>query len=211
MPKKNAALAPPEPNMECVRSRIIASAISLFCQKGYEASSVREIVQMAGVTKPALYYYFKNKEDLFHFVIHEPLADFQKRIGEACSVPCSSFKEQLDAIEGIYVDAALKNPDLVRLINSLAFSGLYEWAFDFHGFWKKNLSLIFAVFKKAQKKGWIRSDIPAEALAYNFAGMTLGIMRGIAFFPEYRKKGWLRQKSSQIILEGIAPNKRNHK
>ena len=44
--------------------RILQVAICLFAQKGYEATSTREIVEAAGVTKPMLYYYFGSKEGL---------------------------------------------------------------------------------------------------------------------------------------------------
>jgi AcrR family transcriptional regulator len=44
--------------------RILQVAIGLFAQKGYEATSTREIVEAAGVTKPMLYYYFGSKEGL---------------------------------------------------------------------------------------------------------------------------------------------------
>ena len=44
--------------------RILQVAVCLFAQKGYEATSTREIVEAAGVTKPMLYYYFGSKEGL---------------------------------------------------------------------------------------------------------------------------------------------------
>jgi AcrR family transcriptional regulator len=44
--------------------KILQVAISLFAQKGYDATSTREIVEAAGVTKPMLYYYFGSKEGL---------------------------------------------------------------------------------------------------------------------------------------------------
>ncbi len=50
---------------ESTQDRLLKSALNLFAQKGYDAASIREIIQDAGVTRPVLYYYFKNKEDLF--------------------------------------------------------------------------------------------------------------------------------------------------
>ena len=48
-----------------VRERLLAAAIELFTGQGYAATSVREIVAAAGVTKPALYYWFGSKEGLY--------------------------------------------------------------------------------------------------------------------------------------------------
>lgn len=48
-----------------VRDRLLNAALQLFAEKGYEATSVREIALAAEVTKPTLYYYFKSKEGLY--------------------------------------------------------------------------------------------------------------------------------------------------
>jgi AcrR family transcriptional regulator len=55
--------------------QILHVAIKLFSQKGYEATSTREIAEAAGVTKPMLYYYFGNKDGICkaatkHFADH---------------------------------------------------------------------------------------------------------------------------------------------
>ncbi len=49
--------------------RLLRSALKLFAEKGYEGTSIREIIEEAGVTRPVLYYYFQNKEDLFRKLV----------------------------------------------------------------------------------------------------------------------------------------------
>ncbi|MFC4534804.1 TetR/AcrR family transcriptional regulator [Sphaerisporangium dianthi] len=46
------------------RARIQEIALRLFTEQGYEATSLREIAEALGVTKAALYYHFKTKEDI---------------------------------------------------------------------------------------------------------------------------------------------------
>ena len=60
--KNNQEDSPTAPN---ARERLLETAIGMFSQKGYAGTSVREIVEQAGVSKPVLYYYFKSKEKLF--------------------------------------------------------------------------------------------------------------------------------------------------
>ncbi len=55
-----------EPN---TRERLLETATELFSEKGYAGTSVREIVDRAGVSKPVLYYYFKSKEGLFYAIL----------------------------------------------------------------------------------------------------------------------------------------------
>jgi AcrR family transcriptional regulator len=44
--------------------KILQVGVHLMAKKGYQATSTREIVEAAGVTKPMLYYYFASKEGL---------------------------------------------------------------------------------------------------------------------------------------------------
>ena len=46
------------------RARIQQVALELFAEQGYERTSLREIAERLGVTKAALYYHFKSKEDI---------------------------------------------------------------------------------------------------------------------------------------------------
>jgi TetR/AcrR family transcriptional regulator, cholesterol catabolism regulator len=47
---------------------LYAAALELFWQKGFEATSVQEIVELAGLTKGAMYHYFDSKEDLLRVI-----------------------------------------------------------------------------------------------------------------------------------------------
>jgi AcrR family transcriptional regulator len=46
------------------RQRIQAVALELFAEQGYDKTSLREIAERLDVTKAALYYHFKSKEDI---------------------------------------------------------------------------------------------------------------------------------------------------
>ncbi|MFW0786436.1 helix-turn-helix domain-containing protein [Gordonia sp. CPCC 206044] len=46
------------------RERIRSSAMQLFAERGYDKTSLREIADSLGVTKAALYYHFRTKEDI---------------------------------------------------------------------------------------------------------------------------------------------------
>src|SRR5246127_493581 len=59
------AAARPDPRSRTdTRSRIQQIAVELFTEHGYEGTSLREIAERLGVTKAALYYHFKSKEDI---------------------------------------------------------------------------------------------------------------------------------------------------
>jgi len=53
------------------RARIQQVAVELFAEHGYEGTSLREIAERLGVTKAALYYHFKSKEDIVASLVQD--------------------------------------------------------------------------------------------------------------------------------------------
>ena len=59
----------PEPTRNETEERLFDAALTLFASKGFAATSVREIIEATGVTRPVLYYYCESKQDLFERVV----------------------------------------------------------------------------------------------------------------------------------------------
>ncbi|BFV58579.1 TetR family transcriptional regulator [Kitasatospora sp. CMC57] len=62
------------------RARIIDVALALFAEQGYEKTSLREIADRLGVTKAALYYHFKTKDDIVHGIVESMAAPIDEAI-----------------------------------------------------------------------------------------------------------------------------------
>lgn len=61
-----------------VQDSVKKAAVDLFASQGYATTSVQQIVEMAGVTKGAMYHYFRSKDDLL-FAIYEQLLTLQSQ------------------------------------------------------------------------------------------------------------------------------------
>ncbi len=62
------------------RENIRNAAISLFAEKGYAATTTREICQRAGITKPVLYYHFENKERLYRELVMDACSESRTQL-----------------------------------------------------------------------------------------------------------------------------------
>jgi AcrR family transcriptional regulator len=71
--------------LEETRVRIVSAARKLFTEKGYADTSINDLVQAAGVTRGALYHYFKDKAALFAEVFGEVARETMGRILEAAT------------------------------------------------------------------------------------------------------------------------------
>ena len=69
------------------RSRVQKVALELFAEQGYEKTSLREIAERLGVTKAALYYHFKSKEDIVHSFTDDYFAEFDALLDWAKDQP----------------------------------------------------------------------------------------------------------------------------
>ncbi|MBD5104903.1 MAG: TetR family transcriptional regulator [Ruminococcaceae bacterium] len=64
-------------NNKETKERLIESALAEFSAKGYTKSSLRKICADAGVTTGALYFFFKDKEDLFAAIVEQPFNELK--------------------------------------------------------------------------------------------------------------------------------------
>jgi AcrR family transcriptional regulator len=65
------------------RAQLVSVARRLFAERGFAATSTEEVVTQAGVTRGALYYHFRNKQDLFRAVFVEVEEDIHQRVTAA--------------------------------------------------------------------------------------------------------------------------------
>ncbi|WP_320127506.1 TetR/AcrR family transcriptional regulator [uncultured Sphaerochaeta sp.] len=56
------------------RNEILDAAYELFFEKGYDNTSVLDILEKVGIAKGTLYYYFKSKEDIMDAIIERIIA-----------------------------------------------------------------------------------------------------------------------------------------
>ena len=79
------------------REAILTAAERLFVERGYRGISMREIADEVGVTKAALYYHFRDKEQLFVALLDNALDELAALV-EACRAASTSHRAQVEAI-----------------------------------------------------------------------------------------------------------------
>ncbi|HTI25968.1 MAG TPA: TetR/AcrR family transcriptional regulator [Kutzneria sp.] len=74
-----------------MEGRILRAAVKLFAEKGFDATTVQEVVAYAEVTKGALYHYFDSKDDLLYEIYHSLIglqtAELDRIIAEGRDAP----------------------------------------------------------------------------------------------------------------------------
>src|SRR5579863_7956382 len=69
------------------RQRIQSVALELFAEQGYDKTSLREIAERLDVTKAALYYHFKSKEDIVSSLVEDYFGQIDEMVAWARTQP----------------------------------------------------------------------------------------------------------------------------
>jgi AcrR family transcriptional regulator len=106
--------------LSSVARHIARTAAKLFAERGYDATSVREIVEAAGVAKPTLYYYFRSKEGLAQALLSFPLARLVATLRNLVTTEVDAIQCMQRVLEAHYTFCR-EDPDRARFIYSLLF------------------------------------------------------------------------------------------
>ena len=130
------------------RERLRAAALEQFTRRGYAATNIRELCEAAGVTKPVLYYYFKNKEGLYLDLMDGAHALFESTVRELTIYPGTTFQRIINFCEGLF-DIGIGNLPLLRLIYSIYY-GTPQGAphYDFDRYFDRMLEVITALVRE---------------------------------------------------------------
>lgn len=155
------------PETVSVQEKLARVSVELFATQGYAQTSVQQIVDAAGVTKGALYHYFKSKDDLL-FDIYDRILSLQR--------------EHLDEIVARGFDPA----ETMRLFCEDVLVTSIEWMNEGATFFRSQHMLsearqsevkrrrreyndaFEAVLVAGQRDGVFRSDIPNAVLIAHF-------------------------------------------
>jgi len=97
------------------RARIQQVAVELFTEHGYEGTSLREIAERLGVTKAALYYHFRSKEDIIESLVQDLHQQMDELIGWASAQPRTA--ETRREILGRYMTAVAERDQVFRMLH----------------------------------------------------------------------------------------------
>src|SRR5688500_8026293 len=97
------------------RTAILDAAERLFAERGYAATTIKQIGSDAGVNSALLYYYFADKERLYRAVLERLLATLMARGGQVFSA-ARSPEDAIRGLVGVQGELLVSRPHVSRLI-----------------------------------------------------------------------------------------------
>lgn len=153
-----------------LREKILLTAKSLFIQQGYHGLAMRQISEAVGVSKAALYYHFKDKEELFLAILDIYLNEIESAIDAIQSKRLSSSEQLRMFVEYILSQPAeqravmrLGSQEMVQLSASSrkSFGKIYR---------EKFIGKLTAIFQAGIESGELKS-LNAEVATWALLGI----------------------------------------
>lgn len=151
---------------EATRLNILQKSFELIYTKGYQTTSLDDILATTRVTKGAFYYHFANKDEMGLAIINEIL---KPALNESFIAPLESIENPLDSIYNMMYNLLMKNDFLKVEYGCPAANFTQEmtpWNSDFsealNDLTKRWIKTMTSAIDKGKKKGVIKQDVNAK-------------------------------------------------
>lgn len=189
-----------------VRKRLLSGATGLFASKGYAATTVREIVERAGVTKPVLYYYFRSKEGIYLDLMREPFRRFTSIVEETL-LETGSARERLFRLCLRAYDIFIENIDAARVMYSIYYGPPQGAPFvDFDAYHHRFQEAVLQVVREGVRDGEFRRVNLDDAVLAVIGPLNVAMEVELCHPPQSIGRDGVR-RVLELVLDGIATDR----
>jgi TetR/AcrR family acrAB operon transcriptional repressor/TetR/AcrR family transcriptional repressor of mexAB-oprM operon len=157
------------------RKQLMAAAIDCFARFGYQGTSTDRIARHAGVTKGALYYHFRDKEELLFEAVSDRIGGFEKHVLAEVGPASDTLTSLRNVIDACFFHATVSNHR--RFIITLMIEALDtnpQLSAKFQRILRRMRAFLAEVVRRGQAAGTVRADLDPEATAALVAGAIMG-------------------------------------
>ena len=185
------------------RQQLLLAALKSFADRGYAATSVQEIVDAAQVSKPALYYYFKDKADLFQALVDQA-HDERFRLMQEAAQRGRTIGEKLEEVVTAIFEFSLQHRELMRLAFATAFAAAGEAPGQSRCREKgrRNFEFLRALIEHGQKSSELARDFTADELAMGIYGQLNSYVMIRLLVPDCPLNRQTAQQVVRLFLQG---------
>jgi AcrR family transcriptional regulator len=153
------------------RQAVLQSAIAEFARRGYAGTSVLNILEVTGLSKPTLYYYFKSKAGLFRAIL-DFAYDESFRLMRASVKGKTGCEQRLIEMATAFFDFAERHQSLMRLVFATVFAAAEELPRKSINPAKRrrNFEFVLGLIREGQKTGELDSRYDSQELTHGIFG-----------------------------------------
>ena len=185
------------------KEKILLKAIELYMIEGYANVSITDLQAALNMGRGTLYYYFKDKDELFQEAVSlyliQPKQRALDRVKDTATIPemIDTMLYYLDQLRDVYEQVENKNINVSNVVTVMytAYSRFPELFRRARRLYEHELNLWTQAIKNSMRAGDVRGNVPIETTALMFLHI---------------KDGWDPGRSSVPINFDIFPQQYNY-
>ncbi len=157
------------------RKQLMAAAVDSFARLGYQGTSIDRIAREVGVTKGAVYYHFRDKEELLFEAVKDRIGGFERDVLRAVPAGGDSIDALRRVVDSCFFHATVSNHR--RFIITLMIEALDthpDLSAQFSKVLRRMRVFVADIIRRGQADGQLRLDVDAETAASAFMAGIMG-------------------------------------
>lgn len=181
------------------REQVLAVAVQLFNEQGYDATSVADVAARLGLTKSALYHHFASKEELLRLALDAALDALEDVLDRALAAPGTASDHLREVVRGAVQVLIDRQPAVTLLLRVRGNTAVEQEALRRRRVFDQRVTTLV---REAQREGLVRADIDAAVATRLVFGMVNSLVEW--YRPEGPvDAGELARDVLAVVLDGL--------
>ena len=191
-----------KPNLSSKQSQLLETAETLFSQKGFDGTSVRDIAEAAGINTAMISYYFGSKERLMEEIFERKSLNIREKVDMLLKEDRLDPLEKMYCLVDEYVDRIMErkrfhrillceqiinqNPSIIQMMEKMKI---------------RNSECINDLIRLGQKKGMFRKNIDIPMLTNTLVGTVSHTLLTMEFYKNYHHLNTMKDEEFERMLK----------
>jgi AcrR family transcriptional regulator len=191
-----------KPSLTTKQLQLLDTAESLFSQKGFDGTSVRDIAEAAGINTAMISYYFGSKEKLMEEIFERKSLNIKEKVANLLKDDSLDPLEKMYSLVDMYIEGILsrktfhrillceqiinQNPSIITMLDKMK---------------TKNSEYINDLIRLGQKKGMFRKNIDIPMMTNTLMGTVFHTLVNLDFYKTYHHMEGLKDEEFERVVK----------
>jgi AcrR family transcriptional regulator len=191
-----------KPSLSTKQLQLLDTAESLFSQKGFDGTSVRDIAEAAGINTAMISYYFGSKEKLMEEIFERKSLNIKEKVANLLKDDSLDPLEKMYSLVDMYIEGILsrktfhrillceqiinQNPSIITMLDKMK---------------TKNSEYINDLIRLGQKKGMFRKNIDIPMMTNTLMGTVFHTLVNLDFYKTYHHMEGLKDEEFERVVK----------
>src|ERR1700681_2742346 len=190
-----------KPSLSTKQLQLLDTAETLFSQKGFDGTSVRDIAEAAGINTAMISYYFGSKEKLMEEIFERKNLNIKEKVDHLLKDDSLDPLEKMYSLVDMYIDGILTRKKFHRILLCEQIINQNPYIIQMVDKMKsRNSEYINNLIRLGQKKGMFRKNIDIPMMTNTLIGTVSHMLLNMDFYKKYHHLDALKDEEFERVV-----------